>query len=83
MAIGQPSLEWLLLALSGGSPRCGKSSVIESAADDLLASSAPPPLTHLRHKCSGFSAMHIVARPPFRLTSFPVLMGLCGKPNLA
>ena len=32
------------------SPRCGKSSVIESAADDLPASSVPPPLTPSRHK---------------------------------
>jgi hypothetical protein len=32
-----------VLALPGGSRRCGKSSVIESAADDLPASSAPPP----------------------------------------
>ena len=33
------------LYLPGRSPRCGKSSAIESVADGLPASSVPPPLT--------------------------------------
>jgi hypothetical protein len=43
------------MALPGASPRRSKWSGIESAADDLSASLAPPPLTDAVEKVGGMS----------------------------